>query len=818
MTQDLVYAWRSLRRTPGFTIAALLTLALGIGSTTAIFSLVNAALLKPVPYPEPDRLVVLTGRYGSSTAIAASQTGLTFTLVRDRLRAIETVAAQSGITLWNLSTQDTAVSVRGLRVSTNYVAVHGMHPAAGREFSSLEDQPGAPDVAIVSAALSARLFDSATTALGSSIRLGGRRYTIVGVLPPGFVSIPSADVLTPLRTTERDLGVNYRVIGRVRNDVAPEAAQAELDTMRADLLRTVPGLEDRRVPRFSWTEYRDVLGRSVRQPLLMLMGAVAFLLLIACANVANLYVARAVARHREIATRASLGASRGRLIRHVLTESVLLAAAGSLLGLLVASASTQMLLSFIGEDTARDLLSDGGVTLDARVLLVTTAITFVAGIFFGLAPALALSRLDPGSALGARATSGPKTTVVRRTLTIAEVALAVVLLVGAGLLIRTFMNLTSVEPGFTPDGIVIGRMSLQGTSVEQADARVRLIEQGLARIRELPGVTAVAVSNNVPIESGLNLALTPPAGGRIDQTRSVDWRYVTPDYFSLFQIPTRAGRTFSDSDGSGRPPVAIVNEAFARAYFGRVDVIGQTIELAPAMHDGPREIVGVVADVKARSNSGFVRNLPLGALGGDTAPAVFVPVTQAADEPVRLANRFFEMKWIVRASGAPALEAGIREAVRTIDPALAFVRFESMTSVIRRDLDLQRLLTMLLAAFATSALLLAAVGLYGVIAYSAAQRRQEIGIRMALGASARWVLKAFVTEGLVLASIGLVLGMAGAAIVTRVLSSLLFGVTALDATTFAATALALVAIAIAASMIPATGAARINPIQALRGE
>jgi putative ABC transport system permease protein len=456
------------------------------------------------------------------------------------------------------------------------------------------------------------------------------------------------------------------------------------------------------------------------------------------------------------------------------------------------------------------------VTLDWRVLLVTTTVTLAAGIFFGLVPALALSRVDPGTALTSRATSGPGTAMIRRALTVAEVALAVVLLVGAGLLIRTFMNLTSVELGFAPDGVVIGRMSLQGTTAENAETRQRLLDQGLARIRELPGVTSVAVSNSVPIEAGLNLPMTPPAGALVDQTRSMDWRYVSPDYFSLFQIATRAGTTFTEAHGTGRPLVAVVNETFAHTYFGGTNAVGRTIGFG---NDGPREIIGIVADVKGRSNSGFVRNLTLGALGAASSPAVYVPVAQAPDSGIQIANRFFDMKWIVRASGSTAaLESGMREAVRAIDPTLAFIRFETMSSVIRRDLDMQRLLTILFGAFATSAMLLAAIGLYGLIAYAAVRRRKEVGIRMALGATTRHVAQSFVGEGLTLASVGLLLGLVGAAAVTRVLSSRLFGVTPFDLTTFAIAGVALIAVAIGASLIPASSAVRTDPMQALRGE
>ena len=807
---DFRYAWRSLLRTPGFSVAALVTLALGIGATTAIFSLVNAVLLKPVPYPDPDRLVVLTSTNGPF------QSGVVFFLTRDRVRAIESIAAQSGSTSWNLSTPTSAISVRGLRVSTDYLKVHGVRPRFGREFSTDEDRPRGPDVAMISESLRHTLFGDAD-GLGRDVTLGGKPYAVVGVLPADFQSIPAAEVLTPLRTTEGDTGVNYRVLGRTRPNVTAEAAGAELDAVRTDLLRTIPGLVESRVPHFSWVGYRDVLGRGVRQPLLVLLGAVAFLLLIACVNVANLYIARAVARHREIATRAALGAARSQLMKAVLSEALLLAAAGAVLGVGLAAVLTRGLLAIVSQDAASDLLAGAAIAIDWRVLFVTTGVSIGAGLFFGLAPALMLSRLDPRSALGARTTAGPRTAMLRRALTVAEVALALVLLVGAGLLIRSFVKLTSVDLGFSSGDIVIGRMSLQGTSAESAVARARLLQDALQTIRELPGVSAAAVSNHVPVESGLNLALLPPEGALIEQGRAVDWRYVTPEYFSLFQIATRLGRTFDDRDRAGGALVAVVNEAFARTYFGRTDVIGRTVSLAPAMKDGPREIVGVVADVKARSNSGFTRGL--NALGSATAPAMFVPAAQAPDLAVQIANRFFDMKWIVRTRGSiPALERGMQEAVRAIDPTLPFARFESMDSVIGRDLDLQRLLTVLLGAFAASAMLLACVGLYGLIAYSALQRRQEVGVRMALGATGAKILKAFVGEGISIAVVGLGVGIGGAVLVTRVLTSRLFGVTPLDIPTFTAAAVALVVVAAAAALIPAVGAARTSPARALRGE
>jgi predicted permease len=807
---DFRYAWRSLVRTPGFTAAALLTLALGIGATTAIFSLVNAVLLKPVPYPDPDRLVVLTSTNGPF------QSGLVFTLVRDRIHGIESVAAQSLSTAWNLSTPESALSVRGLRVSTDYLKVHGVRPRIGREFSKEEDRPGGPDAVIISDSLRRTLFGEGT-GLDRDVVLGGKPYTVVGVLPADFQPIPAAEVLTPLRTTERDTGTNYRVFGRTRKDVTPEAAGAELAAMRADLLRTIPGLTEARVPHFSWVGYRDVLGRGVRQPLLVLLGAVTCLLLIACVNVASLYIARAVARHREIATRAALGAGRTQLVKAVLSEGLLLAAAGAVLGVGVASVLTGGLLALVSQDLASDLLAGATIGVDWRVLVMTTFLSIGAGLFFGLAPALLLSKLDARSALGTRTTAGPRTALLRRALAVAEVALALMLLVGAGLLIRSFVKLTSVDLGFSSRGVIVGRMSLQGTLVESADARARLFDEALQTIRRLPGVSSAAIANHVPVESGLNLTLMPPEGALIGQGRSVDWRYVTPEYFSLFAIATRSGRTFDDRDRDGGRLVAVVNEAFARTYFGRMDILGRTISLAPAMKDGPREIVGIVADVKARSNSGFTSGL--NALGAATAPAIYVPAAQAPDAAVQIANRFFDMKWIVRTTGSmPGIERGMVEAVRAVDPTLPFARFESMDSVIGRDLDLQRLLTVLLGAFATAAMLLACVGLYGLIAYSALQRRQEVGVRMALGATGTKILRVFVGEGVAIALVGLSLGIGGAVLVTRVLTSRLFGVTALDIPTFAAAVVALVLVAACAAVIPAAGAARTSPARALRGE
>jgi ABC-type antimicrobial peptide transport system permease subunit len=362
-------------------------------------------------------------------------------------------------------------------------------------------------------------------------------------------------------------------------------------------------------------------------------------------------------------------------------------------------------------------------------------------------------------------------------------------------------------------------MSLQGTSAETADTRAVLFDRALERIRELPGVRLAAISNQVPIERGLNLPLLPPHGARITTPRSVDWRYITPDYFAVFEIAMRAGRAFDTSDSPAGRPVAIVNESLARAYYGRLDVIGETIQLDPSFMDDPREVVGVVTDVKARSGAGFVTTTGINSLTDPVAPAIFVPAAQASDTAVRGANRFFNMKWIVKADAAGGqLENAIREAIRGVDPTLPFIRFEPMTAVIANDLALQRLLTVLLGSFAGVATLLAAVGLFGLIAYSASQRRREIGVRMAVGATALRVGRLFVMEGLFVALLGLGAGTLGAIAATRVLTSRLFGVTPLDVPTFVATAVVLVAVAAGAALLPALQAARTDPVDALRAE
>jgi len=810
--QDIRHAARSLGRSRGFTTAVVLTLALGIGATSSIFTLVNAALLKPLPYPAADRLMAL------ATADGGAQTGQLFLFVRDRVRLFDHVAAQRFSNGWNIVAGDVAAYVTALRVSEGYFATLGVQPLLGRGFSRIEDQLNGPDAVVINEDLWRRAYAGRTDALGQTILLGGVPHTVVGVMPAAFRTIPDVEVWTPLRTGATDNGQNYQIVGRLRAGATPAQAAAELSALRPSIQEAFSRYSPRRLAATSWMPLRDVQGLNVREPLLMLFGAVTLLLLIACVNVAGLQLTRALGRRREIATRAALGSSRARLVRHVAVESSLLSLGGAVAGVGVALASARLLPGLVSEDLARQMLAGGEPTVDWRVLAFTLVTALVCSLFFGVAPAVMSSRFSLRHALseGLTTTDGRRTAWLRRTLAGAEVALAVVLLVGAGLLVRSVGNLFSTELGFSPRSVVVGRMSLQG-SVDDGRELESLLDRGLASIRGVRGVVTVAASNGVPVERPINVALDPPAGTQVTGPRPIDWRYVTPDYFTAFGIPLVAGRSFDTRDRAGANGVAIVNGAFARAYFGRVNVVGETISVASAFSDSPRQIVGVVGDVKARSYTGWTEGRT--ALGSATAPMVFVPAGQASATLIGATHRTFPMTWTIASQRPlPELEADVRQAIRTVDPHLTFIGFEAMDEVIARDLDVPRFVTALLAAFAMLAVALAAIGLYGLMAYTASQRTREIGLRMALGATAPKILQRFMTEGLLVSSVGVIVGVVGAVFVTRVLTVFLFGVTPLDPATFATVAGVLLVVTAVATVLPAGRAARTNPVVVLRAE
>lgn len=806
--RDLRYAVRTLRREPSFTLAALATLALGIGTTTAIFAVVNAVLLQSPPYPESDRIVALTYPDGGS------QTGQIFHYVREHARSFDRVAAQAGGSGWNLVVGERAEYVTGVPVSEGFFDVLGVTPLIGRGFTRAEDQPNGPRAVVLHETVWRRLFGARPDAIGETVLLGGVPHSIVGVMPAHFRTTPAADVWTTLRLPSADNSWNYAVIGRLRAGVTLSQARSELSALKVGLRPHLRDVSERRISVMQWISYQQWLGLAGRDPLVLLLTSVLFLLLLTSVNVAGLQVVRGAARRREMATRAALGGGRGRLVQQVLVESLFLALAGAALGVALAYAGTRALATLA---PAR-LLGGRTIALDWRVLGFALACAVSAAVFFGLTPALGAARVDLRAALwdGARQTAGHHAVWLRRTLALAEVALAVILLASAALFIRTLVNMHRAPLGFDPSHVVVGKMSLQGTAKQTSENPAAFFERTLDRIRNLPGVEAAAVGNNIPVERGLNLALDPPPGARIGDTRAVDWRYVTAGYFAVFQVPLRSGRFFDARDGSRGAPVAIVNEAFVRTYFGRSSpALGRVLQLTDT-DDPPREIVGVVGDVKGRSGAGWTTGP--NALGSAAPPTMYVPIAQVPERILEAVHHFFPVSWVIRTPRDADVVPDVQRAVRAAEPRLPFVRFETMREVIAADLELHRFMTALLTVFAGTSLLLAAVGMYGLVAYSLAQRRQEIGIRIALGATRLVVLRMCLVEAGVLVSTGLAIGLGAAAGVSRAFQALVFRIEPLDAATLATVAAVLIVSTGLAVLKPSLAAARTDPMHTLRLE
>jgi predicted permease len=801
--QDARYGARSLRRTPAFTLAAVVTLALGMGATSAIFSVVNAVLLKPLPYPEPERIVQMFRNAGGGL-----QEGLDarrFQFFQEQMRSFEAFAAWRQ-TAFNVTAGDSAEYLPVLQVSKEYFAVFAGTPLHGRTFHPAEDVPNGPDVVVLQHRLWRRLFASNPAVLGTRVSLGERPYTIVGIMPAGFDAMRSAELYVPLRPspTGPGSGFNYQVAGRLRPGVTRQQANAEagvvFESYRASATSSrASSTSDEGPPQF--LPCQESLSRSVRPALLMLLGAVGMLLLIACANTANLLLARASGRGREISVRAALGAGRLRIIRQLITESTLLFLAGGLLGMALAYWSVPALLAM----TPDGYLPAREVRVDGTVLLVALGMSLLTGVVFGLAPALSLSRDDLVEAFkedGTRTTSGRRSNWLRGGLVVAEVALCLLLLVGAGLLIQTFLKLRAVDLGFDPANVVTARMSLIGERYATSEAVNRFYDRGLERIRQLPGVQAAAVVSGIPIDTGLNLNFD-----RLDttevETHLTDWRYATPGYLGMMGIEIVQGRGLTERDGTGAPRVAVVSQEFAKRYYGETQPIGRQISVFSK--DGPIEIVGIARNVREAGLSGPV-------------PAVmYVPVAQAGDAAVKTAHMYFQVSWVVRASSISSeLAQRIREELRAIDPMQPITAFRSIDEVKARAMAIETFQMTLLAIFAGIGLVLAVAGIYGLMAYSVAQRTRELGIRMALGATRRRILASVLRQGAGLAISGIAVGVVAAIGLTRTLQSFVFGVSTLDLSTFVGVAVILLVVALLATLLPAFRAVRLNPVAALR--
>jgi putative ABC transport system permease protein len=794
-----------LLKQPGFTLIAVIALALGIGANTAIFSVVNAVLLKPLPFADPGRLIVV---YESNLQRGITRNSVSypnFVDWREQNHVFERMCSYRTSDFVLTGDGEPARLSAGV-VSADLFSLLGVAPVLGRSFRTEEDKPGDTGrVVILSHRMWQRRFNADPNVVDRSLVLGGKNYTVVGVMPEGFHFPVASEPVDLWSTVSIDSGMfeqrgaHYmHVIARPKPDVALEQASAEMDGIAANLERQYPDENTRRgvtlVPAL------ESLVGEVRPALLILLGAVGCVLLIACANVANLLLARATTRHKEMAIRSALGASRWRVVRQLLTESVLLAIAGGALGLLVAMWGTDVLVSL----TRNDLPRAAQIGLDGRVLAFTLLVSIITGIVFGLAPALHSSKTDLTESLkegGRGSTEGARRNRVRAVLVVGEVAIAIILLAGAGLLIQSLRRLQQVDPGFNPHNVLSFSIGLPEVKYKPAQ-QVEFYRQLTARIESLPGVRSASSVMPLPL-GGDRMRVTFETEGRPipkGELPATEIRTIGLSYFKTIGIPLIRGRDFNERDDKKAPPVIIVNEAFAKQFFPGEDVIGKHIKPGISADDdepGLREIIGVVGNVKHLS------------LSAEADPEAYEPHAQLT----------FDMAMLVKTDSDPrSIVNAVQAEVRAMDKDLPAYDIRTMDEYLAASVAQPRFNTLLLALFAGIALLLTAVGLYGVMSYSVNQRTHEIGIRMALGANRSDVLKLVVGQGMALTVIGVAVGLTGAFFLTQLLKTLLFGVSATDPVTFAAIALLLTGVALAACFVPARRATKVDPMIALRYE
>jgi putative ABC transport system permease protein len=807
--RDLRYAVRVLRKAPAFTITAVVTLALCIGANTAIYSVVDRVLLRALPYPRPERLAMISRHYQGpgATEDDYSQSGFTWVALRQGAAAVVDLAAMSGLGGGgNLVAGGRATSVPQARVSAGFFRVLGVAPEVGREFTEEEDRVNGPAVALLSHALWLRAFNADPSIVGRSITLRGEPHTVVGVMPAAFRWSTPVDVWTPLRPSPQGegSGENYGLIARLKDEVSWSQAIEQIAAATTDVVRErYRSLRGDTVVRISAVPLQRGLTDDSRRPLLILWAAVGVVLLIGCVNIAGLLVARGVARTPEIATRIALGGSRGVIIRQLLAESVVLAACGGAGGLAIGFTVSRLLASWLTD--AFGVTGETG--LDGRLLAITSGLALSTSILFGLLPALQASRVDLRRALvesGGTAVAGGARSWPRRLMVTAEVALGVVLLVGAGLLIRSFDYLMGQRPGFERAHLMTATVSLQDARYRTSGAVTHLFDATLARMRVVPGVERAAAALTLPYERALNngFRLVGSTAGQ----QIINMTYVTPEYFDVLRIPLVRGRAFTPADGSAAPPVIIVNQAFARRHSPNEDPIGRQVQSGGVA----RTIVGVAGDVPQKV--GFGSFGPFGA-----APAAYVPEAQVSDGFVTMAHTWFSPSWIVRLSGPQAgIVAQMQQAVEAVDPMLPIAKFRSLDDVRGEAVATPRAQALLLGTLAGLALVLAAVGLYGLVANAVAERRRELGIRIALGASSRQAVITAAVPGFALAVAGVAIGGIAARAGATTLRHLVWGVSVADPLTFAAAIGTVLGVAAIAALVPALRIVRLNPIKALR--
>ena len=808
LSLDVRYALRLLRRTPLVSAIIILTLALCIGANTAIFSVVDATLLRPLPYPEPNRLVQIArhvrvpGYEGDDTG----QDGRVWEMIRDHATFLDAAVYGSAEGV-NLAAAGNVQYVQQERVGAGFFRVLGVQPMMGREFTREEDQPGGPALTVLSYHLWKRIFNASPSVIGKSIMLRGEPFTIIGVMPEHFRSDAAADLWVPLRpsTTGEGEGTNYEVIARPKPGVNWAQAAAQVEAIGAPLVAEKKYPKDVSM-RFGLLTFQQGQTEDLRKSLLIVWAAVGLVLLIGCANITSLLLARSASRTREMATRLALGGGRSAIIRQLLVESLVLAIAGGAAGLLVGYLGI-VELSRLAQDQIPAVTD---IRLDGRVLAMTAMLALLTSVLAGIFPAFEASSVDLRASLtegGARGIAGARKRWTRSVLVSGEIAIAVLLLIGAGLLVRTLMHLYRLRPGFDPAHVIAASFSLQDARYKTSASVNRLFESGLARIRELPGVESAAVGLRLPFERHLNTGFRRLDGPEAsDQFLITDLCYVTPDYFHTLRIPMILGRAFWESDSPSSERVAIVNQAFVRKYLSRQEPLSSHLKL----DEKGSVIVGVAGDVQ--QTPGWDQTAPL-----QPTPTIYIPASQTSGDLMTLIHTWFSPSWIVRASGPAAnIIRGIEGVAAQVDPLLPIAAFHNIEDIRAASLRSERFEATLLAALAGLALLLAVVGIYGLMAQSVAERRRELGIRMALGSTVPRAIRDAALPGVSLALAGVALGCVLAGLSSRVLEHLIFGVSALDPVTYAGVAFGLLAVAVVASLIPALRLTTLNPADTLR--
>jgi putative ABC transport system permease protein len=814
---DLRYGWRMLRRNPGFTAVAILTLAVGIGANAAIFSIINTVLLRPLPFPDSNRIVLVWETYANrnvTQGIAAPPELLDWRAISHSFTELSGFRAA----FLTLTGSGEPEQLWGVNVSANFFRLLGVKPVVGRDFLDTEDQPGNEGVVVVSYGVWQRRFGGAPGVIGKNIILNEKPYMIVGVLPQGFSVFGTTrllDIWMPLvidRAHQDREAHSIVVFGRLKPDVSIPQAQAEMETIFEQLKKQYPGVNQKDFPRVA--SLQSELAIRARPGLLVLLAAVGFVLLIACANVANLMLARAASREREIAVRSTLGAGRRRILRQLLTESALLSLIGGAFGILVAYGGLHLLRAALPPPGGpNEIPRAGEVGIDGAVLAFTLVVSLLTGIIFGLAPAIQVSHSDLSESLkegGRGSTGGRRSHWTRSALVVSEVALSLILLVGAGLLIRSFVLLMSEDIGFNPSHVLSMLLWLPETHYTSSQPILNFYQQLVDRVEALPGVKAASAVNFLPLTGWRDYCdfdiagrATPPSGEQFTaQYRVTDWRYRR-----AMEIPLKEGRDFTSGDGPNSQGVVLINESLARRYWSNEDPVGKQIRphflpsrsaWQPQPSDSWVTIVGVVADVREWE------------WDESNVAQLYLPFAQ---------NPSHVMRIVMRSDGdSTQLASAVRRIVDSLDQNQPVTEVRTMDEFLAAAVSQRRMSMLLLGVFAGVATLLAAVGIYGVMAYAVSQRSHEIGIRMALGAEPRDVLQMVVGDGMRLAGIGLALGVAGSFLAMRYLQSQLYGVKATDPLTLGGVAAGLAIVAAAACYFPARRATRVDPLVALRYE